>query len=86
MISREAKICVLTSDTWHQLLADSQDDPQVTVKKYYDLLRSYDAEMRHLFDQVTWEEQIEITIRTQNPVWASMLDSEQLAAYLIMKD
>lgn len=56
------------------------------VQKYIALQRKYWDEMKHLFYQLTWEEQIQAQALTQCGVWVEGLDDDQYAAYLITRD
>lgn len=81
-----ARLCVDTFMVWMSVLNSAQEDEGITVSKYISLQKKYHEEMIQLFHELTWQDQIDATVVTHCTVWERMLDEEQLAAYLIMRD
>lgn len=85
-MDKKTHLTVLTINTWYRLLADGQGDETVTVSRYAWMLKSYASEIVERFHMASWEDQIKVAELTHDATWIQLLDSEQLAAYRIVKD
>ncbi len=70
---------ISVSQTWRNIL-----DYSAESSMYEKLVNSQFQEMFDLFKEYTWEEQIQLVAGSHDPIWLSLLDEEQLAAYKIM--
>lgn len=78
------KRCQDVSTCW--LIMISSKENEWTVGEMLKYRKMHRDEMTHLFHQMSWEDQILVAVGTHDYVWVELLDSDQLAAYRVMKN
>lgn len=79
------KLAILeTLRLWNGIL--NSEYPSASVGRYSKMLEMCRAELKPKFELYSWEDQLWVMVQEPNPVWYSLLDREQKAAYKLIHD